>query len=314
MDANSALPLPRPGRGHRHFFTLSFSQRTIHSNVRWHEPFTMVLLHVKKGAESLFLYQTSCEADMKDVYYDVTSIFNGRIRIEQLCHDFEELSKHGPVMPEEMQGLAPGQADDLRLEDEWADKCEASGGWRPNPDPMGRRNGRQPSEQMERVLLDAAAEAKTAISKVQVEAKKALSVPLIAELLHLLRGATLVVYPMGLPPHDPCFLTEQMCDEFASAEILSREGISSGEAMLWFCSRHLSREGAVSKALNSSNEKTKVIVKITGASKGPPSKEVAITEEDQLKMMQHFRHRQDQLQVGPEIPSPPTRLTNRLTN
>lgn len=71
-------------------------------------------------------------------------------------------------MPLEMQGLAPGQAEELNLVDEWADKCEASGGWVVNPDPMGKRNGRQPSEEMQKVLMKTVQEAKAAISKVKV--------------------------------------------------------------------------------------------------------------------------------------------------
>jgi cilia- and flagella-associated protein 298 len=69
-------------------------------------------------------------------------------------------------MPDDMQGLAPGQAEELNLVDDWADKCIAHGGWTPNPDPMGRRNGRQPSEEMQKVLMKTVQEAKTAVSKV----------------------------------------------------------------------------------------------------------------------------------------------------
>jgi cilia- and flagella-associated protein 298 len=69
-------------------------------------------------------------------------------------------------MPYDMQGLAPGQAEELKLVDDWADKCEASGGWTSNPDPMGKRNGRQPSEDMQKVLLKTVQEAKAAVSKV----------------------------------------------------------------------------------------------------------------------------------------------------
>lgn len=69
-------------------------------------------------------------------------------------------------MPDDMQGLAPGQAEELNLVDDWADKCIGNGGWIPNPDPMGRRNGRQPSEEMQKVLMKTVQEAKTAVSKV----------------------------------------------------------------------------------------------------------------------------------------------------
>ena len=54
----------------------------------------------------------------------------------------EELSKHGIFLPPNMQGLTDEQITDLRLRDEWEDKCVPSGGYVDNKDPIGRRNGR----------------------------------------------------------------------------------------------------------------------------------------------------------------------------
>ncbi|XP_059476725.1 cilia- and flagella-associated protein 298-like isoform X3 [Neocloeon triangulifer] len=256
----------------------------------------MVLLHIKHGAESLFLYEATCDTDMKTVYEEVTSIYNGRLKITQLCYDIEDLAKYGPVMPLDMQGLAPGQAEELKLVDDWADKCEVNGGWSSNPDPMGRRNGRQPNEDMQKVLLKSVEEAKQSISKDQVGANIALTTATISEALHQLRGATMVVYPMELPPHDPCFLTQEECNSVIGILVDDREFIDGTEAMLWFCSRHLSREGPLHKAINSKNEKTKIVVKLSGAISGPPAKEDAISEEERLKMLAYYRRKQDELQ------------------
>ena len=41
-----------------------------------------------------------------------------------------------------MQGLADEQVSELRLVDEWADKCVPSGGTVERNDPVGRRNGK----------------------------------------------------------------------------------------------------------------------------------------------------------------------------
>ena len=54
----------------------------------------------------------------------------------------EELAKHGILLPPNMQGLTDEQISDLRLKDEWEDKCVPSGGYVENKDPVGRRNGR----------------------------------------------------------------------------------------------------------------------------------------------------------------------------
>lgn len=46
----------------------------------------MVRLHVKKGDESQFLYDTSVEARVDDVIQDVTVIYNGRLKISRICY------------------------------------------------------------------------------------------------------------------------------------------------------------------------------------------------------------------------------------
>ncbi|KAL2727607.1 cilia- and flagella-associated protein 298 isoform X1 [Vespula maculifrons] len=46
----------------------------------------MVRLHVKKGDESQFLYETHVDAMVEDVLYEVTIIYNGRLKILRICY------------------------------------------------------------------------------------------------------------------------------------------------------------------------------------------------------------------------------------
>lgn len=46
----------------------------------------MVRLHVKKGDESQFLYDTSVDALADDVINDVTVIYNGRLKVSRICY------------------------------------------------------------------------------------------------------------------------------------------------------------------------------------------------------------------------------------
>lgn len=80
----------------------------------------------------------------------------------------EELAKHGTLLPPNIMGLTDEQVEELKLKDEWGEKCIPSGGWTFNKDPMGRRNGRQPSEKMQEVITKTIEEAKTIISKVRI--------------------------------------------------------------------------------------------------------------------------------------------------
>lgn len=53
----------------------------------------------------------------------------------------EQLADHGITLPPNMQGLTDEQVEELKLHDDWADKCKPSGGPVFNQDKIGRRNG-----------------------------------------------------------------------------------------------------------------------------------------------------------------------------
>ena len=52
-----------------------------------------------------------------------------------------ELGKHGISLPPNMQGLTDEQVSELKLKDEWQEKCVPSGGTRHSKDDIGRRSG-----------------------------------------------------------------------------------------------------------------------------------------------------------------------------
>jgi len=61
-----------------------------------------------------------------------------------ILHNFvemEELADHGITLPPNMQGLTDEQIEELKLKDEWAERCQPSGGHTQNKDDIGRRNG-----------------------------------------------------------------------------------------------------------------------------------------------------------------------------
>jgi hypothetical protein len=53
----------------------------------------------------------------------------------------EELAEHGVFLPPNMQGLTDEQIEELKLKDEWGEKCVPSGGSVFTKDEIGRRNG-----------------------------------------------------------------------------------------------------------------------------------------------------------------------------
>lgn len=45
----------------------------------------MVLIHVKYGDDSQFLYEASLETPVDECTLNITSIYNGRLKISRIC-------------------------------------------------------------------------------------------------------------------------------------------------------------------------------------------------------------------------------------
>ncbi|XP_017486593.1 PREDICTED: UPF0769 protein CG18675-like, partial [Rhagoletis zephyria] len=253
----------------------------------------MVLLHVKRGDENLFIYETSVDEGTTQVIREITAIYNGRLKVYRICSEIEELIEHGTMLPPEMVGLTDEQVQELKLSDIWAEKCIPAGGFIVNKDPLGRRNGHQPQERMREMLKQAMEDAKKIIDKKLVAARQPLNLKNIGEALNLLRGAVTIVYPMQLPPHD----TIRM--EFANTEDLhgtqaSREVIEPSQAQLWFAGKQILPEKKLNQYIGK-NDKTKVVVKINKHGEGPPGREAVLTEDMRRRMMAQAYRRQEEL-------------------
>jgi cilia- and flagella-associated protein 298 len=177
--------------------------------------FEMVRLHIKRGDESQFLFDTTVAVNVGELTTDILALFNGRLKVSRICAEMQELANHGAMLPPDIIGLTDEQVAELKLVDEWVDKCEPSGGWVEQRDPIGRRNGRAPLGNMQAVLRDAVEVAKGLVNKKLVAENKPLTQKEVQEALNMLRGAVMIVYPMQLPPHDPIRM------EFSNTEDLS---------------------------------------------------------------------------------------------
>lgn len=45
----------------------------------------MVLLHIKRGDESQFLYETNLTTKIENLIMEVVTIYNGRLKISRIC-------------------------------------------------------------------------------------------------------------------------------------------------------------------------------------------------------------------------------------
>lgn len=252
----------------------------------------MVKLHIKKGDESQFLYETTVELPIDELVKDVCAIHNGRLKVQRICAEMEELAEHGITLPPNMQGLTEEQVEELKLKDEWADKCVPQGGVRENKDPIGRRNGQAPTEKMAEMMKKTTKEAKDMISKKKAEANVCVTQATVKEALDILRGAVMIVYPMNLPPHENVRLElenqEDLTGTQASTEVLEEDNTS-----IWFSGKEMLR-GKQLKDFIGKNEKTKIVTKIQKRGLGAPGREPVVTEDEQKKMMAYYYKKQEE--------------------
>lgn len=253
----------------------------------------MVQLHVKRGEESQFLFQTTVDVQIQTLTQQVSGIYNGRLKVDRICSEMSELADHGISLPPNMQGLTDDQIIELKLQDEWQERCIPSGGAEFRKDEIGRRNGHAPNEKMKDVLKKTMEEAKALISKKQVQANVCLTMDMVQEALDQLRGAVMIVYPMGLPPHDPIRMEFENQEDLAGTQA-SLQVIPDEEAQLWWASKELQKDKKLQDYIGK-NEKTKIVVKIQKRGQGAPAREPLVGEDEQKKMMMHYYRRQEEL-------------------
>lgn len=253
----------------------------------------MVQLHVKRGDESQFLFDTTTDATLETVIQQVATIYNGRLKVDRICSEIPELADHGVTLPPNMQGLTEEQVVELKLKDEWEERCVPSGGAVFRKDEIGRRNGHAPNDKMKEVLMRTVEEAKALISKKQVQANVCVTMEMVKEALDQLRGAVTIVYPMGLPPHDPIRMEFDDREDLSGTQA-SLQVITEDECQLWWAGKEMQR-GKKLQDYVGRNEKTKLVVKIQKKGQGAPAREPLVTDEQQKQMMLHYHRRQEEL-------------------
>ncbi|CAL8398309.1 unnamed protein product [Boreogadus saida] len=253
----------------------------------------MVQLHLKRGDESQFLLDTTADVSVESLVQQVAVVYNGRLKVERICSEMPELAEHGVTLPPNMQGLTEDQVLELKLKDEWEEKCIPSGGAVFSKDEIGRRNGHAPNDRMKEVLKKTMEEAKALVSKKQAQAGVCVTAEMVKEALDQLRGAVMIVYPMGLPPHDPIRMELENNEDLSGMQA-SLQVVPEQECQLWWAAKELHREKKLQDYIGK-NEKTKIVVKIQKRGQGAPAREPVVTDDQQKEMMMHHYRRQEEL-------------------
>jgi hypothetical protein len=197
------------------------------------------------------------------------------------------------MLPPDMIGLTEEQVKELKLSDKWAESCVPSGGAVVNPDPVGRRNGQAPNDKMKDVLKRTISEAKSAISKTQVDAGVCMTDDIIHDALDKLRGAVTIVYPMGLPPHDPIRMEFEGTQDLSGTQA-GQQVLEEDTAQLWWAGKQLERTKLLRDYVGR-NEKTKIVAKLQKKGQGAPGREPVFSAEEQRTMMALAHKKQEEM-------------------
>nr|XP_058921656.1 cilia- and flagella-associated protein 298 isoform X2 [Kogia breviceps] len=140
---------------------------------------------------------------------------------------------------------------------------------------------------LKRMILD------EGMDKKHVEANVCVTMEMVTDALDQLRGAVMIVYPMGLPPYDPIRMEFENKEDLSGSQA-ALSVITESEAQLWWAAKELRRTKKLSDYVGR-NEKTKIIVKIQRRGQGAPAREPIISSEEQKQLMLYYHRRQEEL-------------------
>lgn len=250
-------------------------------------------INLKRGDQPLFIYETTTSIELDQLLKEITSIYAGILKIGRLSDEVEELANHGIAKPTKAVGLTDEQILELKIQDLWTPKCYPSGGSVFNKDVIGRRTGNAPNQKLADVLRKTCQDAKAAVSKETVAARKVMTMQTVQDELDKIKGAVMIVYPMGLPPYDEVQHilngTEDLTGRQESKIVISEE-----EAELWWAGKQLMRGKKLADYVGK-NEKTTIIAKLQKKGGGAPVREPVVDDATQKQMMAYAYKKQEEM-------------------
>lgn len=254
----------------------------------------MVLLHVKRSDKESFLFDVPAATEVEVVVRELCKVQNLRLKINRLASAAEGLAQHGPMKLPEQQGLD----DETPLLEDY-DVKDGSLAARPKPerganyreDPTQRRTGNCPSDEMASVIMRTVEDAKALTSERQVQMKQPTTVLALEEAINTIRGAVMIVYPMGLPDYE---VVRQILEEREELEgAASMEQLEADKTSLWCFNKELQREKLLSDYVGK-NEKSKVIAKLQKKGAGAPGREPIVSADEQKAMIAFYHKKQQE--------------------
>jgi len=162
-----------------------------------------------------------------------------------------------------------------------------------NGDPSGQRCGRPPEIDAAESLKQTVLELEDYVSASQVQKRVPITSSAISELIGNIKKSVGQAYQDGLPQNDLARIALEEEDENLRVKhgvpLLDEETTS-----IWSCSKEFLRGQPISHRVGT-NEKTKVVVKLTTKGSAPPAREPIVSEAERNAMAAFYFKRQEQL-------------------
>ena len=227
----------------------------------------MVVLHVKQE-NSLFLLKTTLNSMVFDTLKDVLFIYNGQSHVNQICSKMKRLVEYGSHAPMSI-------IEDINLALEKLKMSESS--TEENCKDVSHHNSTgnssssdqdvflKPNDRVQKIICRIITEVKARVSDENVTSNKCISKDDISEALIMLKGAQDILFEKQLSEFEKLDFHEQNNTD----SILKQEEIAIETASLWFSNKRLMPDKKLSEYFGS-NEKSKVIVKLSANTNSPP--------------------------------------------
>jgi cilia- and flagella-associated protein 298 len=179
----------------------------------------MVILHVKKGDENQFLYETNTSIMFDELLRQLVAMHNLRSKIDRASQAIEELATKGPLKPEALRGLT-GLDEYVKHEDltviNGLKEMPPKTGCREVVDEHHFRTGWLVSEELCKQMLEEAMKAKQIIHSTSVDRKVIQNEKMLYDVLDIYKGLVMMAYPgyYGLGDYEPIRVILETKDEF----------------------------------------------------------------------------------------------------
>merc|ERR1719240_410971 len=255
----------------------------------------MVLLHVKRSEKEGFLFETPAASEVQDTVREMVAAHNLRLKVNRLAEAAGQLALYGPMKLPEQQGLDDSTAllEEYDVKTGKYNHVTPQHGANYRQDPHERRTGDAPSDELAAVINKTVEDAVALTSDKNVQLKRKTVAKELEEAINNIRGAVMIVYPMGLPDYDHVRQILEEREDLQGAEGL--EVFEQDKASLWCFNKELQRDKLLSEYVGK-NDKSKVVAKLQKKGAGAPQREPLVSEDEQKAMIAFYHKKEQEMQ------------------